>query len=214
MNKIKYTIDRSAVIGKNVEIMEGVIIGPNVIIGDNVRIFPYAVIGMEAQYKDKVFALEDKKIFIGSGTIIREFVTIHSPSNSNSTYVGKNCYLMATSHVAHDCYLGNDVVLCNSANLGGYTKVGNNTTLGLNVSTHQHSEIGSCCMIGAQSFFKGKVSTDGIMWIGAPAQPVKVNVRGIERADLSEQESQRIIMEANTFLRNDFRDTWGLHSGK
>jgi len=201
MDRQKYIVSKSAIIGKNVEIMPGAVIGDNVIIGDNVRIFPYAVIGLEAQYSDhRRIDPSNKKVIIGSGTVLREFVTIHMPSDSTTTSVGENCYLMATSHVGHDCDIGSNVTLSNSANIAGHVKIGNNTSVGLNVSIHQGSDIGMCCMIGAQSFFKGN-SPPGIIWVGIPARPIKVNTVGVKRAGLDRVKSEDIILTATKFIR-------------
>ena len=172
-------IGENTLIGNNTKIMAGVYIGPNVIIGDNCTIYPYAIIGTNAQYKDKIYEC-NKKIIIKDNVVIREFTTIHHPSSGKKTEVGNNCYLMTSSHVAHDCILSNDVTLCNNVALGGHTTIGKFTTIGLNTSVHQRSKIGDYCMIGANSFFKGH-SPDGITWIGSRAKPIKVNYHALEK---------------------------------
>jgi UDP-N-acetylglucosamine acyltransferase len=145
------------IIGKRVRIGAGTVIGPHVTIdqdttvGKNCRIFQYASVGADPQaikYKgERTFAK------IGNGTTIREFVTIHRGTEfgGGQTEVGEENFLMAYTHIAHDCFTGKRVIFANAASLGGHIQVGDYATLGAFVAVHQFVRIGNYAFIGAVS---------------------------------------------------------------
>jgi len=192
--------------GNNIKISKGVVIGAFCVISDDVEIKENAhihnsvTIGTEAQHSlNNNFSTYKKKIIIGKNTVIREYVTIHKPTESGLTEVGDNCYLMATSHVAHDCVLGKGVVLGNSANIGGHTKIEDYTFLSLNSSIHQFSKIGPFCLVAANAFFKG-FSPPGLIWAGVPSSPIKVNERNLLKNVLNHKKREIILNDANKFI--------------
>jgi hypothetical protein len=140
-----------------------------------------------------------KKIPVGKGTIIRENVIINLPAENSEASIGKNCYIMNTSFIGHDCILRDCVTLCPHACVAGHVYIGEYSIIGMNASVHQGSVIGKCCMIGAGSFFKGN-SIDGITWGGVPARPLKVNTIGIERSGLPDSEKEEITLLAEAFI--------------
>jgi len=133
-------------------------------------------------------------VSIGVDTVIRENVIINHPGKTDSC-IGSNCYIMNTCFIGHDCVIGDGVTVCPHACIAGHVHIGDYTTIGMNASIHQGSNIGKCCMIGAGSFFKG-VSPDGLTWGGVPARPLKVNIIGIERSNLSNLEKEQMILKA------------------
>jgi acyl-[acyl carrier protein]--UDP-N-acetylglucosamine O-acyltransferase len=145
-------------------------------------------------------SVKDSDVTIGDGTIIRERVIINYPAEK-STVIGSNCYIMNTCFVGHDCTIGDGVTLCPHVCVAGHVTIGDYTTVGMNSSIHQGSVLGKCCMIGANAFFKG-TSPNGITWVGVPAKPLKVNVVGIERSNLSDTEKQKMILDAQLFIDN------------
>jgi UDP-N-acetylglucosamine acyltransferase len=143
-----------AVIGANVRIGKGTKIGASAVvdgwttIGENNRISQLASIGAPPQdikYKGEPTTLE-----IGNNNIIREFVTMHlgSPSGAGRTVVGSNNMFMSYSHIAHDCSVGNNVIMANSATLAGHVTVENNVIFGGLCAVHQFTRIGEFAMIG------------------------------------------------------------------
>ena len=123
------TVGPFTTIEEDVEIGEGSDIGPNVTIysgariGKNVRIFPGAVVAAIPQ--DLKFRGEFSTAIIGDGTTIREFVTVNrGTAAAGTTNIGKNCLLMAYAHVAHDCILGDNIVIANNVNLAGHVGAG------------------------------------------------------------------------------------------
>ena len=155
-------IEPFVTIHKNVEIGEGTWIGSNVTImegakiGKNCRIFPGAVISAVPQ--DLKFDGEMTSVIIGDNVTIRECVTINRGTKATGmTKVGNNCLIMAYSHVAHDCLLGDNVILANAVQLAGHVEVGNFAILGGLSAVHQFVQIGEHVMISGGSLVRKDV---------------------------------------------------------
>ncbi|MBF0204455.1 MAG: acyl-ACP--UDP-N-acetylglucosamine O-acyltransferase [Desulfamplus sp.] len=146
-----------AIIKKDVHIGSGTEIGPYttidqyVTVGQDCKIFQYASIGAAPQ--DLKYHGEKTFLKIGRGTIIREFVTINRGTEFGGGYteVGEENYLMAYTHIAHDCKTGKRVILANNATLGGHIELGDNVTIGGLVAIHQFVKIGDYAYIGGKS---------------------------------------------------------------
>ena len=146
------TVGPFAVIGTGVRIGGGTAIGPHVVIrgptriGRDNRIFQFASIGEDPQ--DKKYAGEETGLEIGDRNQIREFTTIHrgTVQDDSLTRIGSDNLLMAYTHVAHDCRIGDNVVMANAASLGGHVQIGDWAILGGFSIVHQF------CRIGAHSF--------------------------------------------------------------
>ncbi len=146
-----------AIINSDVCIGSGTTIGPYttiekyVTIGENCTIFQYASIGGAPQ--DLKFHGEKSYLTIGRGTIIREFVTINRGTEFGGgvTQVGEENYLMAYTHIAHDCKTGRQVILANNSTLAGHIILGDNVTIGGLVAIHQFVQIGDYAYIGGKS---------------------------------------------------------------
>ena len=146
-----------AIVKANVTIGAGTQIGPYttideyVRVGPDCRIFQYASIGAAPQ--DLKYHGEETYLKIGRGTIIREFVTINRGTAFGGGYteVGEENYLMAYTHIAHDCKTGKRVILANNATLGGHIELGDHVTVGGLVAIHQFVKIGDYAYIGGKS---------------------------------------------------------------
>jgi len=162
-------IDKNALIGKKVKIGPFCSIGPNVKIDDEVelfsnvhlegnttigrgtKIFPFSSIGTEPQ--DLKYEGEDNCIEIGKNNIIREYVTINpgTKGGGGKTIIGNNCLLMISSHVAHDCHIGDNVVIANNVPLGGHVTIEDSVVIGGNSAVQQFTRIGRLAMIGGMT---------------------------------------------------------------
>jgi len=191
----------------DVSIGKDVVIGPNVClygpldIGANCEIYPGAVIGADPQHRSRRKLMGVK---IGKGSVIREYVTVHA-GIARQTVVGEFAYLMAGSHVAHDCFLEENVTLANSALLAGHCHVMRNANLGLNVSVHQYSVIGSYTMLGMGTVVHSRSRIEpGVVYIGNPSKPLRMNHLSMNRShvELQELEDERKRFEA---LRKQMR---------
>ena len=138
-------------IGAGSQIMSHVVIDPYVEIGTNCRIFQFASIGAPPQ--SLRFQGETTWLKIGNGCTIREFVTINRGTGFGGglTQVGDNAFLMAYTHIAHDCIVGNNVVMANNATLAGHITIGDHATIGGLTAVHQFVRVGEYAFIGGKS---------------------------------------------------------------
>jgi len=156
-------IDKTAIIGLNVEIE------------DNVYIGPYCVIGMPPEWKGK----EDKDfgVLIKSGSRLTAFVTVDSGAERR-TVIGENCYLMKHCHIGHDSILENDITMSPGSKIGGYCNIARGVNFGMNSTVHQKLNIPSGCMIGANAFVgKSSILRAGYKYAGVPVRELGINVK-------------------------------------
>lgn len=193
-----------SVIGENVEIGDGTEIGSHVVIkgwteiGENNEIFTGASIGREPQ--DLKFEGEKSYLTIGDDNTIREYATIHRGTEEGGleTKIGDNNLIMAYCHVAHDCEVGNNVILSNATNLGGHVIVEDSAVISGMVGVHQFVRIGKMTMIGAHS----KVVKDVPPYIlvdGHPATVNGINTVGLRRNGIN-PELRKEIKQAYKYL--------------
>jgi len=162
-------IDKKAKIGKKVKIGPFSYIGPKVHISDGVelisnvhiegntkigrgtKIFPFASIGTPPQ--DMKYKGETNSLEIGENNVIREYVTINpgTKGGGEKTVIGNNCLLMISSHIAHDCHIGNNVVIANNVPLGGHVTIEDSVVIGGNSAVQQFTRIGRLAMIGGMT---------------------------------------------------------------
>ena len=162
-------IDKKAKVSKNVKIGPFCYVGPNVELSENVdlvsnvhiegdtkigegtKIFPFASIGTAPQ--DLKYKGEKTKLIIGKNNKIREYVTINPGTESGGglTKIGDGCLFMISSHIAHDCYVGNNVVIANNVPLGGHVTIEDSVVIGGNSAVQQFTRIGRLAMIGGMT---------------------------------------------------------------
>lgn len=190
-------IDPFTTVHKNVEIGEGTWIGSNVTImegariGKNCRIFPSSVISAIPQ--DLKYKGEDTLTVIGDNTTIRECVTINKgTSDRNKTIIGKNCLIMAYSHIAHDCEIGDHCIFSNNTTLAGHIIVGDYVVLAGLTAVHQFVRIGSHSFITGGSLVRKDVPP----YVKAAREPlsyVGVNSVGLKRRGYSIEQINHIL---------------------
>lgn len=195
-------IDPFSYISGNVVIGDGTWIGPNVTIldgariGNNCRVFPGAVISAIPQ--DLKFKGEETTAEIGDNTTMRECVTVNRGTKSRGkTVVGNNCLLMAYVHVAHDCIVGNNIILGNGTQLAGEVEIDDFAILSGQVLVHQFERIGSHVIIQGGS----KVNKDIPPFIIAAREPITfagINLIGLRRRGFTPE----IIAEIQVIYRN------------
>ena len=146
-----------SVIGPDVEINENTIIYSHVSIsghtkiGKRNKIYPFASIGSDPQ--DLKYNGEETKLIIGDENTIREYVTINpgTVGDGGKTIIGNSCLFMISSHVAHDCLIGNNVIIANNVPLGGHVIIEDNVVIGGNSAVQQFTRIGKMAMIGGMT---------------------------------------------------------------
>jgi UDP-N-acetylglucosamine acyltransferase len=175
-----------SVIGSGVEIGAGTRIGPHVVlqgptvIGRDNRIFQFASVGDEPQ--DKKYAGEPTRLVIGDRNTIRECVTINrgTVQDTGVTQIGDDNWIMAYAHIAHDCILGNNIILANNVSLAGHCVVGDWAIFGGFSGLHQFCRAGAHCFMGKYAGVSQDVPAY-VMVGGTPPAPHGINAEGLKR---------------------------------
>ena len=182
-------------IGPEVELAEGVELVSNVHIegntkiGKETKIFPFASLGTQPQ--DLKFNNEKNSLVIGKNNLIREYVTINpgTAGGGSKTLVGNNCLFMISSHIAHDCKIGNNVIIANNVPLGGHVTIEDSVVIGGNSAVQQFTRIGRMAMIGGMTGVLKDVIPFGLS-IGNRNYLQGLNLIGLRR---NKYENQKII---------------------
>jgi UDP-N-acetylglucosamine acyltransferase len=193
-----------SVIGPRVRIGRGSVIGPHVVIkgtttmGEGNRVFQFASIGDDPQ--DKKYAGEDTRLEIGDRNTIREYCTINrgTAQDAGVTRVGNDNWLMSYTHIAHDCHVGNGVIMSNNATLAGHVHVEDFVILSGFCAVHQFCRIGQHAFVGGLSGITRDV-LPFMMVAGHPPEPRGVNLEGLKRRGFS-AEQLRNLKEAYRIL--------------
>ncbi|KAA5601105.1 acyl-ACP--UDP-N-acetylglucosamine O-acyltransferase [Blastochloris sulfoviridis] len=173
-------------LGDGVELMSHVVIAGAVRIGARTKLHPFSVIGGSPQALRH--AGGESRVEIGADCTIRESVTINGGSDFGGgvTRVGERCFLMAGSHVAHDCHVGDEVIFANNATLGGHCTVGDKVFLGGQCGVHQFARIGEQSIIGGMSGVEHDVIPFGSV-LGSRGKLGGLNLVGLKRRGFSRE---------------------------
>jgi UDP-N-acetylglucosamine acyltransferase len=184
------TVGPYSVIGANVKVGEGTHIGPHCVIdghttiGRDNRIFQFSSLGGEPQ--DKKYAGEPTELHIGNGNTIREFCTFNlgTAQAGGVTRLGDDNWMMAYTHLAHDCQVGNKTIFANNAQVAGHVEVGDWVILGAFTAVHQFVKIGAHAMTGMGTILLQDVPPFSMI-SGNPAQARTFNLEGLKRRGFS-----------------------------
>lgn len=209
-------IEAGVYIGKGCKIGDNVWVGRNSYInkfteiGDGTKVYPYAHLGADPQ--DLSYKGEDTRLKIGKNCIIRESAPIHRGTTKENweTVLGDNVFLMALAHIAHDCVIGNNVVIASASILGGHCKIDKGAIVGGCCAVHQFSSIGGYSMLGGGS----SVRLDIAPYILAAGDDIKIhglNIvglknNGIKPAVRIELRSALAILMNMSFTKNNVID--------
>ena len=211
-------IASNAKIGNNVEIGPYCVIGPEVQISDNNKLYshvnisgntkieegntfyPFCSIGNNPQ--DLKFNGEKNELVIGKNNKIREYVTIHpgTAGGGGKTTIGDNCLFMISSHIAHDCIIGNNVILANNVPIGGHAEIGDHVVIGGNSAVQQFTRIGKMAMIGGMTGVLNDVIPYGLS-IGNRNHLQGLNLIGLRRKNISNKD----ILELSEAYKEIFK---------
>lgn len=206
------TIHPTAVVAPGAQIDATCEIGPYAVIGAGVRLGPENVVGPHAVLDGQTTigagnrflascsigaspqitgrAGDEGRLTIGDGNVFREFVTVHVGGEGPTT-IGSRGLFMATAHVAHDCAIGDDVILANGATLGGHVVIGDRAQLSGLCAVHQHVRIGELAFVAGGSIVTQDVAPYCLVQ-GDRARLVSLNAVGLRRAGLSASEIGRL----------------------
>src|SRR3989338_2501782 len=209
------TIHPTAIVDPQAELSSGVVVGPYAVIGPQVRVGPQTAVGAHCVLEgcttigadcqiftgavigsipqDLKYEGEKSELIIGDRNKIREYVTMNpgTSGGGGKTVVGSDGLFMAYSHVAHDCVLGDRVVLANSAALAGHITIEDRASVGGLVGIHQFVRVGTLAFIGGCSRVVQDVPPYSIC-VGYPAKVFGINSEGLKRAGMSAETKQRL----------------------
>ncbi len=197
------TIGENVSIGRDTEIGAHVVIEGHTRIGERNRIYPFSSIGTPPQ--DVGYRGEDTRLIVGDDNVVREYVTINRATTKQEwkTVIGNRTYLMAYSHVAHDCVVGDNVVMTNGATLGGHVSIGEYAILGAFLAVQQFVRIGAHAFLGAKSGIDRDVPPFMIT-AGPRAKLYGVNQKGLLRRGFS-QETINVLKKAYRIIWRENR---------
>lgn len=185
------TIGEHVQIGKGTTLRSHIVMDGWTTIGENNTIYPFASIGLEPQ--DLKFKGEETRLVVGDDNMIREYVTLHRGTDTGGglTQIGNNNVLMAYVHVAHDCILGDRVIMSNAATLAGSITVGDDAIIGGLSGVHQFVRIGSYAMVGGCSAVAQDVPPY-VRVAGNHAKLYGINSIGLKRHGFSPEQIQTL----------------------
>jgi UDP-N-acetylglucosamine acyltransferase len=201
------TVGPFAIVGPNVLVAAGCQIGPRVTLQRNVRLAEEVVIGdgsiLGGDPQDLKYRGEETWVEIGAGTIIREYSTINRATSATlKTTVGARCFIMSYVHLAHDCHVGDDVVIANATQCAGHVTIQDHAVLsGLN-AVHQFVTIGSYAFVGGGS----RVNQDIPPYVKAVGNPMELyglNTIGLQRAGFSPDTVAALKRAYRLFFNSD-----------
>ena len=196
-----------AIIGEGCTIGDGCVIAARatleryVILGANVKVGSGSILGGDPQ--DLKFKGERTTVEVGEGTTIREYSTINrGTTHSYKTTIGKDCFIMSYVHLAHDCHVGDGVILVNSVQLAGHVTVGDKAIIAGASAAHQFVKIGQYAFVGGCS----RISQDVPPYIKAVGNPIKLyglNSVGLQRNDFPEEVVRELKRAYRLFFRSE-----------
>jgi len=192
-------------IGRGTKILNNVTIVGNTEIGSNNKIFSGAVIGSPPQ--DLKYKGEESFLHIGENNTIREFVTINTGTLKNSTKLGNGNLIMAYSHIAHDCQVGNKCIFANNATLAGHVILEDEVVIGGLSAIHQYVRVGKLAIIGGCSKIVQDIPPFSTC-DGHPAKVYSINSVGLKRSNISKETinqlkvSFKILFHSGLSLKN------------
>jgi UDP-N-acetylglucosamine acyltransferase len=196
-----------AELGENVELFSHVVVTGRTSVGEGTRIFPFASIGHQPQ--DLKYKGEDSRLIIGRNNIIREQVTMNPGTSGGGmvTKVGDGCLFMVGAHVAHDCILGDHVIMANNATLAGHVRIEDYAMFGGLSAVHQFVRIGRHAMVGGVT----GVERDVIPYcsvLGDRARLSGLNIIGMQRRGFSREEIQAVRTAYQMLFQSDAGGTF------
>jgi UDP-N-acetylglucosamine acyltransferase len=219
-------IDSRAIISPKAELAEGVIVGPYAVIEDGVRIGKGTWVGPHAVITGNTTIGEDNKIYqfasigaapqdlkykgeptalrVGDRNVFREFTTMNRGTEQGGGYtqIGSDNLFMAYTHVAHDCRVGNRIVMANYATLAGHVELGDWVIMGGYSGTHQHTKVGAHAFLGNNAAVTRDVPPY-VMAVGTPAVPHSINSEGLKRRGFTPEQIRNLKNAYRILYRSD-----------
>jgi UDP-N-acetylglucosamine acyltransferase len=199
-------VGRDVVLGERVRLESHVVITGRTVIGNDSSVFPFASLGQIPQ--DLKYKGEESRLEIGSGVTIREYVTANTGTCGGGmlTKIGDKCLVMAYCHIAHDCIVGDNVIMSNAVNLSGHVNVGDNAVIGGVSAVKQFVRIGEHAMIGGGTVLDHDVIPYGVVASDRAFRVKGINIIGLKRHGFKNEEIELLLMA--------FRDIFESEGGR
>ena len=205
-------IGENVEVGEDTEVMSHAVIDGRTRMGKNNRVFPYASIGLAPQ--DLKYRGEPTRVEIGDGNSIREFVTIHrgTAEGQGVTRIGNHNLLMAYVHIAHDCVLGNNIIMANGASLAGHVEIQDHATVGAFTVIHQFCRIGAYCFLGSATLVNQDILPYSKTSAPRPVEVYGTNRVGLERRGLTKDDIKDLEAAFRLLTRSKLNTTQALEA--
>lgn len=212
------TVGPYSIIGKDVELGESCEVMSHVVLhgptraGKGNRFFPYTSIGLDPQ--DMKYGGERTHLEIGSHNIFREFVTVHrgTAEGGGVTRIGNHNLLMAYVHIAHDCQLGDNIVMANGASLAGHVEIGDCAMVGAFCGIHQFCRIGAFSFLGSYTVVNKDILPYSKTTAPRPMEVLGANRIGLERRGLSKEDMDELERAFRLLTRSKLNTTQALEA--
>lgn len=197
-------------IGRGTKLHSSVVVGQWTEIGENNDIYPGAVIGVAPQ--DLRYSGERAYTRVGHRNVIREYVTVHRASDAEGmTSIGDDNLIMAYTHVAHNCIVGNQIIIANSCGLAGHVEIEDQAVLGGMCGLHQFVRVGKLAMLGGMAQIRQDVPPFSMV-DGQPARIFGMNIRGMQRRGINKDSRQALKGCYRLILQSGLNLTQALNS--
>jgi UDP-N-acetylglucosamine acyltransferase len=199
-------------LGADCEVMSHVVIEGPTRLGNRNRIFHYAAVGLACQ--DLKYHGEPTRLEIGDDNVIREFTTLHrgTVEGGGVTRIGNHNLLMAYVHIAHDCHLGNHIIMANGASLAGHVEIGDHATVGAFCGIHQFCRIGAYSFLGSYSVINKDILPYSRTSAERPAGVYGANRLGLERRGFSAGDVDELQAAFRLLSRSKLNTTQALEA--
>jgi len=208
-----YTVIEEGVeVGDDCEVMSHVVLGGPTKIGKGNRVFPWASIGLEPQ--DMKYRGEPTRLEVGDRNIFREFVTVHrgTAGGGGVTRIGNHNLLMAYIHIAHDCTLGDHIVMANGASLAGHVEIGDHAMVGAFCGIHQFCRIGTYSFLGSYTIVNKDILPYSKTSADRPMTVLGANRIGLERRGLAKEDIDELQATFRLLSRSKLNTTQALEA--
>ena len=205
-------IGENVELGEDCEVMSHAVLDGNTRLGRGNRVFPYASIGLAPQ--DLKYRGEPTRVEIGEGNTIREFVTIHRATGEGDgiTRIGSHNLLMAYVHIAHNCRLGDHVIMANGASLAGHVEIQDYASVGAFCGIHQFCRIGAYSFLGSYSVVNQDILPYSKTSAPRPLSVLGANRLGLERRGLSTDDLKEMERAFRLLTRSKLNTTQALEA--
>jgi len=199
-------------LGADCEVMSHVVMAGPTRMGKGNRLFPYAAVGLDPQ--DMKYKGEPTRLEVGDGNTFREFVTVHRGTQGGGgvTQIGNHNLLMAYVHIAHDCKLGDHIIMANGASLAGHVEIGDGAIVGAFCGIHQFTRIGTYSFLGAYSVVNRDILPYSKTSADRPLLVFGANRLGLERVGFSKDDLGDLEVAFRLLCRSKLNTTQALEA--